>query len=390
MELQFDDAVVGAGITGLAHAYHLAMRGRRVIIFERSPLPAGAVGASIRNFGMIWPVGQPAGEMYELARRSRELWLNVLQASGLWSEITGSLHLAYHDDEAAVLREFTIAAPKNGFDCQWLDPPQVLSKSPAVKPAELRGAMWSPIEVCVDPREVIAQLPAWLSREYKVRFAFGRAVTAYDNGRLMTGTEQFVADNLYVCAGDDLQTLFPTVFHDSGLIRCKLQMMRTHPVGNGWRIGPMLAAGLTLAHYKAFQGCPSLPTLKKRLADEMPDYVRYGIHVLVSQNGLGELTLGDSHEYGAEITPFDKQEIDELVLRYLNTFFAAPELQITSRWNGVYVKHPTDPYFIARPASGITVVTGVGGAGMTLSFGLAEKVVKENLGENKDEDRSAH
>jgi hypothetical protein len=28
------------------------------------------------------PVGQPAGEIYELARRSRELWLNALQAAG--------------------------------------------------------------------------------------------------------------------------------------------------------------------------------------------------------------------------------------------------------------------------------------------------------------------
>ncbi|MGH9835606.1 MAG: FAD-dependent oxidoreductase [Blastocatellia bacterium] len=104
--------------------------------------------------------------------------------------------------------------------------------------------------------------------------------------------------------------------------------------------------------------------------------------MLVSQNGLGELTLGDSREYDAEITPFDKQEIDELVLRYLNIFFAAPGLQITSHWNGVYVKHPTEPSFIARPAAGVTIGAGVGGAGMTLSFGLAEKVVKENLGES--------
>jgi D-hydroxyproline dehydrogenase subunit beta len=242
--------------------------------------------------------------------------------------------------------------------------------------------MWSPIETCVDPREVIANLPVWLNKEYRVQFVFDCAVTAYNDRRALAGGEEYVADNLYVCAGDDLQTLFPAVFRESGLVRCKLQMMRSHPMRDECRIGPMLAAGLTLAHYRAFQDCPSLPALKKRFADEMPDYVRYGIHVMVSQNGLGELTLGDSHEYGAVIAPFDKEEIDELVLRYLDTFFNAPELRIASRWNGVYVKHPTEPYFIARPAAGVTVVTGVGGAGMTLSFGLAEKIVKENLGED--------
>jgi FAD dependent oxidoreductase TIGR03364 len=376
---EFDDAIVGAGIIGLAHAYHLSMRGRRVIVFERGPQ---ATGASIRNFGMIWPIGQPAGEMYELARRSRELWLNALQAAGRWYERTGSLHLAYRDDEADVLREFIAAAPANGVECQWLDTRQVLSKSPAVKPDGLRGAMWSPIETCVDPREVIVNLPAWLNKEYGVQFVFNCAVTAYYNRYALAGGVEYIVDNLYVCAGDDLQTLYPMVFRDSGLVRCKLQMMRSRPMADDWRVGPMLAAGLTLAHYRAFQACPSLPALKKRFTDEMPDYVRYGIHVMVSQNGLGELTLGDSHEYGAEIAPFDNQGIDEMILRYLDTFFNAPEMRIASRWNGVYVKHPTEPYFVARPVADVTLVTGVGGAGMTVSFGLAEKIVNENLGED--------
>jgi D-hydroxyproline dehydrogenase subunit beta len=376
---EFDDAIVGAGIIGLSHAYHLGMRGRRVIVFERGLC---ATGASIRNFGMIWPIGQPVGEMYKLARRSRELWLNVLRTVDLWHECSGSLHLAYHDDEEAVLHDFISAAQPKGIECQWLGPPQVLSKSPTVIADGLCGAMWSPIEVCVDPREIIARLPAWLSRVHGTQFVFECRVTAYNDGRVIAGGNEYLTDNLYVCAGDDMQTLFPAAFHDSGLVRCKLQMLRTYPLENDWRIGPMLAAGLTLAHYKAFQECPSLSSLKKRFTEKMPDYLRYGIHVLVSQNGLGELTLGDSHEYGAEITPFDKEEIDELVLRYLKTFFTAPKLQISSRWNGIYLKHHSDPYFIERPSAGVTIVTGVGGAGMTLSFGLAEMVVKDNLGED--------
>src|SRR3954465_692200 len=99
----FDDAIVGAGILGLAHAYQLAKRGRRVIVFERSPR---ACGASVRNFGMLWPIGQPAGRLRQLALRSLEVWKGVLRESGLWHQQTGSLHLAYRDDEWQVLREF--------------------------------------------------------------------------------------------------------------------------------------------------------------------------------------------------------------------------------------------------------------------------------------------
>jgi D-hydroxyproline dehydrogenase subunit beta len=165
----FDDAVVGAGIMGLAHAYALARRGRRVIVFERH---AAAQGASVRNFGMIWPIGQPAGVPYDTARRSRDIWLRVLRESGIWHSQTGSLHLAYHPLEEAVLREFITEAPRGGYDCEWQTPAQILARSPVVQPANLRGGMWSPTETCIDPRETVAMLPAWLAREYGVRFEF--------------------------------------------------------------------------------------------------------------------------------------------------------------------------------------------------------------------------
>ena len=92
-------SIVGAGIVGLAHAYAYAKRGYRVQVFERSPR---ATGASIRNFGMLWPIGQPSGEMTEMAHLSRRLWLEVLEAAKLPYFPEGSLHLAYHADEEAV------------------------------------------------------------------------------------------------------------------------------------------------------------------------------------------------------------------------------------------------------------------------------------------------
>jgi glycine/D-amino acid oxidase-like deaminating enzyme len=154
-------------------------------------------------------------------------------------------------------------------------------------------------------------------------------------------------------------------------------MMRSHSYASQFLLGPMLAGGLTLRHYKNFQDCPTLAAVKNRVARENPDFDRYGIHVMVSQNGAGELVIGDSHEYGDAIEPFDKPEIDKLILDYLDTFLALSDLRIGARWHGVYAKHPHGAYFVARPAAGVTVVNGVGGAGMTLSFGLAEQVVRE-------------
>lgn len=131
MTARFDDAVVGAGIVGLAHAYHLARRGRRVAVFERSPR---ACGASIRNFGMLWPIGQPPGPLARLALRSREIWLEVLTAAGLWHDKVGSLHLAYNADEAAVLEEFAGRAAGTGLDLALLSPAEVVRRVPGGMP----------------------------------------------------------------------------------------------------------------------------------------------------------------------------------------------------------------------------------------------------------------
>ena len=344
MTTEYDVAIAGAGILGLAHAYHLAKRGLSVIVFERQ---SRARGALVRNFGMIWPIGQPPGPQYDLARRSLEHWLEVLRASGIWHERAGSLHLAHHDDEAQVLREFVAQAGAT-CSCYLLSPTQITQLFPAIANADLRCGMWSPAETTVDPRQVIARLPDWLHRMHGVEFVFGTAVLGYDRPTLVSARREWKAKRLLVCTGADFRELAPDAYASAGLIACKLQMMRSQPFAD-FRVGTMLAAGLTLRHYRAFADCPTLPRLIERLDRELPEYGRHGIHVLLSQHESGELTIGDSHEYGDAIEPFDKPEIDELVLRYLRKMIHGPDLRIAQRWHGIYVKHPTEPFIIADP-----------------------------------------
>lgn len=369
-----DVAIVGGGILGLAHAWMAARKGRSVVVFERSPR---AMGASVRNFGMIWPIGQAPGATHDLALRSREIWLEVLERSRLPYLATGSLHVAHRDDEEAVAREFSELAPRQGYDCQWLSPEAVLLRSQAVRPTGLQGGLWSPVELTVDPRQILAKLPAFLAEQMNVVFRYGCAVHSVALPLVEAGGERWEVNHAIVCSGDDFETLFPSLLRESGITRCKLQMMRTAPQPGGWRLGPSLAAGLTLRFYPAFEICSTLPQLKRRIATEMPEYDRWGIHALVSQTGEGELTLGDSHEYGDAVDIFDKPEIDGLILRYLGTFLQAPTMDIAQRWHGVYAKHPGRPFVSLDAAPGVRIVTATGGPGMTLSFGLAEQTMAQ-------------
>ena len=120
MEKKCDVAIVGGGILGIAHAFEAAKRGYSVVIFERS---RQAQGASIRNFGLIWPIGQAPGKVHERALRTREQWIDLATKAKIWHRKTGSLHLAYAQDEWDIF-EIVEASPGDNEKLDVIQPTQ--------------------------------------------------------------------------------------------------------------------------------------------------------------------------------------------------------------------------------------------------------------------------
>jgi len=359
--------IVGAGIVGLAYATVAVDRGHRVTVFERDP---AATSASVRNFGMLWPIGQALTPSYGTALRSLSRWQRLAAEADLWLNPCGSVHVAHEDDEMEVLRQFHAAASTAGIDCHLLDPSDVRKLSPA-NPVGLCGGLWSPTEAGVDPRCSVARIASHLAENRGVTVHFATPVTEASTETLRTadgGIHRF--DRIIVCGGSDVDSIFPGLLREQGIRRCKLQMLATprHPAP----IGPFLAGGLTLRHYGNFTACPALDAVKRRIAARFPELDRFGIHVMIAQNQDGRLILGDSHEYEADVSPFDRQEIDDLILRELRRIAVLPDWTIAERWHGVYGKHPSNAVVRTEPEPGVFVRVGTGGAGMTMSFGLAE------------------
>jgi FAD dependent oxidoreductase TIGR03364 len=365
--------VIGAGIVGLAAARSLAERNYAVTVFERNEK---AVGASIRNFGMIWPIGQPNGKLYERALRSKSIWKQVSSEANLWFNEVGSLHLAYNDLEWQVMQEFA-EVNKNIRPVSAINADEAMQKSEAVNKTGLKGGLWSEDEMIVEARVAIEKIPVYLQNKYGVKFHFNTAISQIKYPKVFSGKQTWSADEIYVCSGADFETLYAEIFAANYFTKCKLQMVRLIMQPDNWRIGPSLCGGLSLIHYKAFEAANSLSQLRKYYEATLPDYIKWGIHVMVSQNAEGELTIGDSHEYGLVFDPFDKQCINQLIIDYMKKIAVFKDWRVIQSWHGIYPKltnGQTD--FIYSPEEGVTIVNGIGGAGMTLSFGLAEEVME--------------
>gem|GEM_PF-1036803 len=76
-----------------------------------------------------------------------------------------------------------------------------------------------------------------------------------------TTEESWHTEQIFVCSGEDFETLYPDTYAVSGISKVKLQMMRSVLQPGRWALGPSLCAELTLTHYDAFKSCKTLPAL---------------------------------------------------------------------------------------------------------------------------------
>lgn len=367
-----DVAVVGGGIVGLAHAWQAAVRGWSVVLFERDAI---ARGASVRNFGMILPLGAAPGTTHEQALRSLSLWRQLVLDAGMWYRESGALMLAYHQDEMDAMCELADSYIGHEYRCTWMTGKVIAAKYSAVNTNGLLGGLWCRDVLLVDPREVVARVPAWLSEEYGVILRYGTEVRSVSSAQIATPHETWTVERTIVCPGADLDTLFPDVLSEASLTYCRLHMLRTMAQPTDWRLGPAILGGLSLRHYPVFKSCKATTTVARRVARDSPELDRWGIHIMAVQNGRNEVVIGDSHEYNSAPKWRECPEIAALLLQQLAGLTNPPSLRLDHKWTGVYVKHASRAAVVLRPQPTVRVITGLGGLGMTLSLALANDIL---------------
>lgn len=376
----YDLAVIGGGIVGLAHALAAARRRLKVCVIDRD---RRSNGASIRNFGFVTVTGQRAGVTWNRARRSRDVWAEVAPLAGIPVLYRGTAVVAHRPEAMAVLEQF--AGGTMGEGCRLLDPGEVARTLPMVRP-DIRGALWSPHELRVEPREALPKLAAFLAAAHGVDFLWGVQARGVETGAadaaiVDTTAGRITASRVAVCPGGDLLSLFPETLARRGLTQSKLHMLRLAPQPAGWRLPGSVMQDLSLVRYEGYTDLPGVPALKARLDAEAGDALANGIHLIVVQGADGSLVVGDSHHYDPTPDPFAPAGVDAIILRHAAETLDIPDMTVTERWLGCYPSSPTETAFIDAPDPAVRLSVVSSGTGMSTAFAIGEEAVADLFGE---------
>jgi D-hydroxyproline dehydrogenase subunit beta len=368
----FDLAVVGAGILGLASALAAARRGLRVIVIDRD---AQANGASVRNFGFITVTGQERGQMWQRARRSRQVWQEVAAAAGIPIVHTGLWMSVRRPESLSVLEAFM--ATEMAENCRILSPSEARSRCPQLLAPGTVAVLESTSELRVESRDAIPRLASWLAETYGVSFMRNTTVRAIELPKIYTSQGNLRAKHAVVCPGDDFTGLYSDRLKPYRLTRCKLQMLRL--ADPGFRLPAAIMSDLGLGRYHGYADLASAEPVKARLATEQPAHLKNGVHLIVVQSADGSLVVGDSHHYGTTPDPFLQQAVDELILSEFSVALGIHPPATIERWSGTYASAADRPVLIDAPETAVRLAIVTCGAGASTGFAIGEELINSLL-----------
>jgi D-hydroxyproline dehydrogenase subunit beta len=370
IEQRYDVVVVGAGIVGLAHAYHAHRRGLTVAVIDHAD---GVFGASVQNFGHACITAQ-SGVALDYARKGRGHWLELSRRAGFWSAEAGTYCVARHDDELAVMHEF--AATRAADEVRLLSRQQIVDLVP-VEQAVVTGGMYLPNDLQVDPRTAAPSIARWLAAQ-GVEFHWRTAACGFEPGVVHTSRGTLRAETTFVTVNADVDRLFPQLAERDGLLRCSLHMMRAR-VPLSFALPAPLFTGWSLLRYSGFEGLPSIAAVADRLRTEHPDYVAIDLHQMYTPQPDGSILIGDTHYRDVSTSPFQPEEGFSVLVDEARKIFDVKVIDVVERWQGVYGSAPGQEFLVEEPIERTHVVTVTTGIGMTTSMGLAQDSVENAL-----------
>ncbi len=362
--------VVGSGILGATHALWALEHGFEVTHLERD---AGARGASVRNFGLIWVGGRAPGPELELAIRSRALWEALAsEVTGVGFRPAGSLTVATSEPELALMKEALGRGDVAARQWELLDLPEARQLNPELSPAVL-GGLYCRADGIVEPRLAAPAIQAYLARQSGYQWWPGRTAVELAEGAVRDDSGSWHrGDWVFLCIGATYGGLIAQYVDRPRTRRVRLQMLQTAPYPGS--LTTSIADGDSMRYYPAFD-LPGRASLGPQ--DEVAARAR--AQLLLVQRLDGGLTIGDTHDY-EEPFPFDLEEdVYEHLLAKAGHLLGQPVPPVRRKWAGIYsemLDKERHLYWREEILPQVEIVSGPGGRGMTCAPAIAEASIK--------------
>ena len=390
--------VIGAGVVGVATAYALARRGRRVHLVERASGPAlgtsfangaqlsyaytdamaspalwkqlpGVLGGRDRSYRARttadpdywrWSLqflrNATAGRLrrntlatLELALESRVAMAELLQRHRLLfdHEVTGKLHLYYKATSLPAAEAMIALKRPHGVIQRLVDAAEVARIEPALAGVPgIAGAVYSPEEEVGDPLRFCAGLLDVLGDRYGVQASFGVDLRQLQrdggSGWRLQATDGSVlqARQVVVCTGIDGNALLRPL---------------------GVRVPLMAVKG-----YSFTAPCgPAAPRTSITDTSRRLVFCRLGERMRVA--GVAEINVWDPHPSPARIA-------DLVAMARASLPQAADYDRIENPWGGLRPVTPFTTPVIGQARDGLFLNLGHGMLGWTLAMGSGERV----------------
>ena len=255
-------AVVGAGVVGVATAYHLAQRGYQVVVLDQADAPAAM--CSYANAGIIavghaaswagpeaprqmvramlgkepsvkisrlmdpdlWRWGlsflrncnvaahrEHSNAMATLSRHGRDALRKMEAEMGLsFDQAHDGVYYLYTSQAQFAARMQGNVGPETGFTPY--DATTLMAMDPALKAfhGKLQGGLISDVDSKGDCQSFSAKLVDWLTARSNVTFHFGTRVSGYDTKgarvrAVLTDTGHFACDHVVIASGTETPKL---------------------------------------------------------------------------------------------------------------------------------------------------------------------------------------